>query len=235
LKPAFYEISSWKKRNAGLCPGTGADGPREITGRSIRDPRVIAAMQKIPRHIFMPEALRGQSYGDSALPIGEGQMISQPYIVAYMSEALGLQGHERVLEIGTGSGYQTAVLSRLGGRIYSVERIRSLLEQARKVLDLLECRNVITRLFDGSYGWKDEGPFDAILVTAAAPAVPRPLMEQLKVGGRMIVPIGSRDSQRLVRFHRGPRGLQEEELQECHFVALVGEHGWEKTPKRNVS
>ena len=206
----------------------------DLAKRGIKDARVLEAFRLVQRELFVPDKLLGFAYEDSPLPIGESQTISQPYIVAYMSEALGLQGHERVLEIGTGSGYQTAVLSRLGGRIYSVERIRSLLEQARKVLDLLECRNVITRLFDGSYGWKDEGPFDAILVTAAAPAVPRPLMEQLKVGGRMIVPIGSRDSQRLVRFHRGPRGLKEEELQECHFVALVGEHGWEKKPKRNV-
>ena len=138
----------------------------QVVGRGIKDPRVIAAMEQVPRHLFVPESLQGQAYGDRALPIGEGETISQPFIVAFMSEAMGLSGSGRVLEIGTGSGYQTAILARLADRVYSVERIRSLLEKARKSFDHIQCRNVITRLFDGSYGWKEESPFDAIFVTA---------------------------------------------------------------------
>jgi len=200
----------------------------QIIGQNIKDPRVIEAMRKVPRHFFVPEALRGQAYGDSALPIGEGQTISQPHTVAYVCEALKLGGRERVLEIGTGSGYQAAVLAQLAERVFSVEKIRSLLERARKVLDQIQCQNVITRLFDGSYGWKEEGPFDAILVTAGAPFIPPPLLDQLKVGGRMIIPVGERNSQNLVRIHRGPEGFAEENLMTCNFVALVGKYGWVK-------
>ena len=200
----------------------------QIISRGIKDLRVIDALKQIPRHLFIPDALHGQAYGDFALPIGEGQTISQPYMVAYMSENLGLRGEERVLEIGTGTGYHTAVLSHLCGRVYSVERIRSLLEQARRVLERMQCQNVMTRLFDGSHGWKEEAPFDAILVTAGAPSLPRPLLEQLKIGGTMVIPVGSRNSQRLLKIRRGPEGLLEEDLMECNFVALVGEHGWAK-------
>ncbi len=203
----------------------------QILSRGIKDPKVLEAMETVPRHLFVPDALRGQAHSDIALPIGEGQTISQPFIVAYMTEALRLRGSERVLEIGTGSGYQAAVLSCLADRVYSIERIRALLERARKALDLIQCRNVITRLFDGSLGWKEEGPFDAILVTAAAPAIPHPLLEQLKAGGRLIVPVGEKGGQRLLRVQRGPNGFSKEDLIECNFVALVGEHGWEKTKK----
>lgn len=200
----------------------------QIIARGIKDPRVIDAMKQVPRHLFIPEALLGQAYGDFALPIGEGQTISQPYMVAYMSQNLDLRGDERVLEIGTGTGYHTAVLSQLGERVYSIERIRSLLERARRILDQIQCRNVITRLFDGSHGWKEEAPFDAILVTAGAPSIPRPLLEQLKIGGTMVIPVGSRNSQKLLKIRRSPRGFLEEDLMDCNFVALVGEHGWEK-------
>lgn len=200
----------------------------QIIGQGIKDPRVIEAMRKVPRHLFVPEALQGQAYGDSALPIGEGQTISQPHMVAYVGEALSLGGRERLLEIGTGSGYQAAILAHLAERVYSVEKIRSLLERARKILDQIQCQNVITRLFDGSYGWKEEGPFDAILVTAGAPFVPPPLLEQLKVGGRMIIPVGERSLQKLVRIHRVPQGFTEENLIACNFVALVGKYGWGK-------
>jgi protein-L-isoaspartate(D-aspartate) O-methyltransferase len=203
----------------------------QIIGRGIKDPRVIEVMLKVPRHIFLPEALLGQAYGDSALPIGEGQTISQPYMVAYLSEALGLRGKEKVLEIGTGSAYQAAVLACLAERVYSTERIRSLLEKARKNLDQVRCHNVITRLADGSYGWEEEAPFDAILVTAGSPSLPRPLTAQLKVGGTMVVPVGNRNVQRLIRIRRDPGGFVEEELIECNFVDLVGEYGWAKRGK----
>ncbi len=203
----------------------------QATNRGIKDRRVIEAIRRVPRHLFIPEALQGQAYGDCALPIGEGQTISQPYMVAYMSEALELQGKERVLEIGTGSGYQAAVLSHLVERVYSVERIRSLLEKARKTLDQIQCRNVITRLFDGSWGWQEEAPFDVILVTAGAPSVPPPLIEQLKIGGTLIIPVGGRNAQTLVRIRREREGYVEEDLKECNFVVLVGEHGWGKREK----
>ena len=203
----------------------------QIIARGIKDPRVIEAMQQVPRDLFVPEALVGQAYGDFALPLGEGQTISQPYMVAYMSESLELSGKERVLEVGTGTGYQTAVLSRLAERVYSMERIRSLLERARKILEQIQCRNVITQLSDGSYGWKEEAPFDAIMVTAGSPSLLEPLMEQLRVGGTMVIPIGSRNVQRMVRVRRGAHGFSEENLMECSFVALVGDHGWPKREK----
>jgi len=200
----------------------------QILGRKVHDRRVVEAMLKIPRHLFVPEALASQAYADSALPIGEKQTISQPFMVAFLSQALKLKGKERILEIGTGSGYQAAVLSCLAGRVYSIERIRSLLERARKTLDRIPCRNVLTRLFDGTYGWKEEGPFDAILVTAGAPAVPKALVEQLKVGGVLVIPVGTRKEQKLLRLRRGPEEVSQEILIDCHFVDLVGEHGWEK-------
>jgi protein-L-isoaspartate(D-aspartate) O-methyltransferase len=206
----------------------------QIIRRGIRDGRVIAAMLQVPRHLFIPEALLGQAYGDSALPIGEGQTISQPYMVAYLCEKLALRGKEKVLEIGTGSGYQAAVLARLAERVYSTERIRSLLEKARKAFDRIRCHNVVTRLSDGSYGWEEEAPFDAILSTAGAPSLPRPLMDQLKRGGTMVVPVGDRNCQRLIRVRREAGGFTQEELIECNFVNLVGEHGWGKKGREPV-
>ena len=203
----------------------------QIIDRGIKDPRVIEAMRKIPRHLFVPDALLGRAYGDTALPIGDGQTITQAYMVAYMSEALGLQGSERVLEVGTGSGYQAAVLACLAERVYSVERIRSLLERARKTLDRIHCHNVVTGLSDGSYGWQEEAPFDAILITAGAPSLPQPLVDQLKTGGTMVIPVGERNSQRLIRVRKDSRGWSEEDLMECNFVALVGEYGWAKREK----
>src|SRR3972149_7851141 len=203
----------------------------QIIARGIQDPRVIAVMQQVPRDLFVPEALAGQAYGDFALPLGEGQTISQPYMFAFMSEGLELSGKERVLEVGTGTGYQTAVLSQLVERVYSLERIRSLLEKARKILDRIQCRNVITQLSDGSYGWKEEAPFDAIMVTAGSPSLPEPLLEQLKVGGTMVIPVGGRNVQRLIRVRRSAHGFLEENLMECSFVALVGDHGWPKREK----
>ena len=201
--------------------------------KGITDANVLQAMDRVPRHLFLDSSFLEYAYQDKAFPIGSGQTISQPFMVAYMSEALMLRGDERVLEIGTGSGYQTAILAKLADRIYSVERIRSLLERARKNFDQLQCRNVMTRLFDGSYGWKEEGPFDAILVTAGAPSLPSPLMEQLKIGGVLVIPVGDKNSQRLLRVRRKKRGFYEEDLRECSFVALVGEHGWEKSARKD--
>jgi protein-L-isoaspartate(D-aspartate) O-methyltransferase len=200
----------------------------QVKGRGINDPRVISAMAEVPRHLFVPASLQSQAYRDIALPIGEGQTISQPYMVALMSAALELKGKERVLEIGTGSGYQTAILSKLAERVYSVERIRSLLERARKILDQLHCHNVLTRLFDGSLGWKEEAPFDAILVTAATDSPPPPLLQQLKEGGIMVVPIGSAQTQKLIRIRRRIKSFIQEELGECQFVAMIGRHGLTK-------
>jgi protein-L-isoaspartate(D-aspartate) O-methyltransferase len=205
----------------------------EVIGRGIRDPRVIEAMLKVPRHLFLPEGLLGQAYGDTALPIGDGQTITQPYMVAFLCEALALGGTEKILEVGTGSGYQAAVLACLADRVFSVERIRSLLEKARKNLDRVHCHNVMTKLSDGGYGWKEEAPFDAILVTAGAPSIPRPLVDQLKVGGTMLIPLGERKAQRLTRIRRTSHGFSREELMECNFVSLVGEHGWVQREKRS--
>ncbi len=201
----------------------------QVKGRGITDPRVISAMEEIPRHLFVPESLQSQAYRDTALPIGEGQTISQPYMVALMSAALELKGKEKVLEIGTGSGYQTAILSKLAERVYSVERIRALLERARKILDQLQCYNVLTRLFDGSLGWQEEAPFDAILVTAATNSPPPPLLQQLKEGGIMVIPIASGSSQRLIRLRRRLRKFVQEDLGECQFVAMVGKFGLTKS------
>jgi protein-L-isoaspartate(D-aspartate) O-methyltransferase len=203
----------------------------QIVDRGIRDPRVIEAMRKIPRHLFVPDALLGRAYGDTALPIGDSQTITQPFMVAFMSEALGLGGKERVLEVGTGSGYQAAVLACLAERVYSVERIPSLLERARKTLDRVNCLNVVTKLSDGSYGWQEEAPFNAILITAGAPSLPQPLMDQLKTGGIMVIPVGERNGQRLIRVRKNSRGFSQEELLECNFVSLVGEFGWAKREK----
>jgi protein-L-isoaspartate(D-aspartate) O-methyltransferase len=194
---------------------------------------VIEAMLKVPRHLFLPEGLLGQAYGDTALPIGEGQTITQPYMVAFLCQALVLRGTEKVLEVGTGSGYQAALLACLADRVYSVERIRSLLERARKAFDLVHCHNIVTKLSDGSYGWKEEAPFDAVLVTACAPSLPEPLADQLKVGGTMVIPIGDRKGQRLTRIRRNSHGFSREDLMECNFVSLVGGHGW--TPKERRS
>ncbi len=203
----------------------------QIQDRGVCDVRVLKAMAAVPRHLFVDEGLIDQAYNDSPLPIGEHQTISQPYIVALMTEALELKGKERVLEIGTGSGYQTAVLACLADRVFSVERIASLAANARKILDKLNLYNVAIRVGDGSYGWKEEAPFDAIITTAAAPEIPQYLVEQLAVGGRIVVPIGSRDVQTLYKLTRSvenPQELKKEDLGGCRFVSLIGESGWGK-------
>ena len=201
----------------------------QLRGRGIRDERVLAAMARIPRHLFVQEALAARAYGDFPLPIGDGQTISQPYMVGLMSEALGLRGSERVLEIGTGSGYQTAVLAELAGKVLSVERVRSLADRSLRLLGDLGYYNVRVRTGDGSLGWPEEAPFDAILVTAGAPQVPTPLVEQLGQAGRMIVPVGTVGAQTLRRITQGPHGPVVEDLVGCVFVKLVGERGWPDT------
>jgi protein-L-isoaspartate(D-aspartate) O-methyltransferase len=202
----------------------------QIRSRGIKDMRLLKLMEKIPRHLFVEEAMMDQAYNDNPLPIGERQTISQPYIVALMTEALALTGKEKVLEIGTGSGYQTAILAELAYRVCSIERIASLAGMARKTLDYLNAFNVAIRVGDGTYGWKEEAPFDAILVTAGAPKVPPILVEQLGVGGRLVIPVGSRSTQTLLKVTRLSENIEDvkkEDLGGCRFVDLIGEHGWE--------
>ena len=201
----------------------------QIRARGVTDERVLAAMAKIPRHLFIDEALIEQAYNDNPLPIGKSQTISQPYIVALMTAALKMTGKEKVLEIGTGSGYQTAILAELAEQVFSIERIAQLAAGARKRLDALNCFNVAMRVGDGTYGWREESPFDGIMVTAGAPKVPTILLEQLAVGGRLVIPTGGRISQELLRVTRMSADLNEvktEVLCGCRFVDLIGEHGW---------
>jgi len=198
----------------------------QLIPRGINNQRVLAAMGKIPRHLFVEEALWGEAYSDYPVPIGERQTISQPYIVALMTQALELEGREKVLEIGTGSGYQTAILAELSRKVYSIERIRPLFQKARRVLDQLKYFNVVIKVNDGTQGWAEEGPFDAIMVTAASPEIPPPLLEQLDLKGRIVIPIGDRYSQSLKKIVRTEEGFQEEDLGGVRFVSLIGEHGW---------
>jgi len=198
----------------------------QIIGRGIKDPRVIAAMKKVPRHLFVEEALQSQAYGDHPLPIGEKQTISQPYIVGLMTEALKLEGREKVLEIGTGSGYQTAILAQLAAKVFSIERIRSLAIKARKLIYELGYLNVEIKFSDGTAGWPEESPFHAIIVTAGAPEVPQPLVGQLAIGGRLVVPVGDPYSQDLLRIIKTEEGMKKEDLGGCRFVKLIGRHGW---------
>ena len=201
----------------------------QIRARSITDARLLKVMETIPRHLFVDEGLIDQAYNDNPLPIGEKQTISQPYIVALMTQALELNGRERVLEIGTGSGYQTAILAKLADRVFSIERVATLAARARKILDQLNCYNVAIRVGDGSYGWKEEAPFNAIITTAAVPAIPGYLVDQLAPGGRLVVPVGSRDMQTLYKLTRSaenPDEIKKEDLGGCRFVSLIGESGW---------
>ena len=198
----------------------------QLIPRGIKDERVLEAMGKIPRHRFIEEALTGEAYNDHPVPIGEKQTISQPYIVALMTETLELKGDENTLEIGTGSGYQTAILAELSSRVYTVERIKSLLVNARKLLAELGYSNILFKAFDGTLGWNEYAPFDAIMVTAGAPSLPGPLMDQLADNGRMIVPVGDRYSQELIKVIRKGNSLKQENLGGCRFVNLIGVHGW---------
>jgi protein-L-isoaspartate(D-aspartate) O-methyltransferase len=193
----------------------------------IQDPRVLAAMADVPRHLFVPEALQGRAYGDHALPIDANQTISQPYIVARMTELLECDRSSRVLEIGAGSGYQTAVLARVAGQVYAIERIAELARQAQARIRSLGIYNATVKCFDGTMGWSAHAPYDAVLVAAGGPEVPEPLTAQLKVGGRLVIPVGaSRESQKLVRVVRTEDGYQTEEHGSCAFVPLIGRYGW---------
>ena len=198
----------------------------QLIPRGIHSPQVLDAMRKVPRHLFVDEALWAQAYEDHPLPIGEGQTISQPYMVAIMSDAVGLTGTEKVLEIGTGSGYQTALLAKLCDWVYSIERLDRISRRAQRVLEKLGIFNVNLKVGDGTKGWPDQAPFDAIMVTAGAPVAPDPLKAQLAQGGRLVVPVGDRFTQELLRITRKGDEFITEHLGGCRFVDLIGEHGW---------
>jgi protein-L-isoaspartate(D-aspartate) O-methyltransferase len=199
----------------------------QIVSRGIKDPKLIAAMKKIPRHLFVEEALQNQAYSDHPLPIGEKQTISQPYMVALMTEALLLTGKEKVLEIGSGSGYQTAILAELSEKVFSIERIRSLAIRARKLVYELGYFNVEIKIFDGTLGWMEESPFDAIMVTAGSPDIPQSMIDQLAMGGRLVIPVGDAHTQDLLRVTKIEGGIKKEDLGGCRFVKLIGKYGWE--------
>jgi protein-L-isoaspartate(D-aspartate) O-methyltransferase len=200
----------------------------QLIPRGIHDPKTLAAMRKVPRHLFVEEALKNQAYGDFPLPIGRGQTISQPYIVALMTQALDLKGHESVLEIGTGSGYQAAILAQICAKVYTIERIDSLLVQARKVFDSLHYLNILTKLDDGTNGWSEYAPYDAIIVTAGGPRVPEPLLDQLADPGTLVIPVGDRGVQDLRRVTKKDEQLTEKTIEFVRFVSLIGDHGWER-------
>jgi protein-L-isoaspartate(D-aspartate) O-methyltransferase len=215
-------------------PAAGFRVPRErmverLRGHyGIRDERVLRVMSEVPRHLFVPEALQGRAYGDHALPIAANQTISQPYIVARMTELLELDERSRVLEIGAGSGYQTAVLARLAAQVYAIERIGELARAAQARIRQLNIYNATVKCFDGTLGWEAHAPYDAILAAAGGPDIPHPLRAQLKAGGRLVIPIGAtREAQRLVRVLRTDDGYEEQDHGACAFVPLIGRHGWQ--------
>ena len=197
--------------------------------KGIKDLAVLRAFQMTPRHAFVPTGLRHRAYEDTALPIGNGQTISQPYVHARYLELLRLNGKERVLEVGTGSGYQTALLSHLAEQVFTIERIPALYQQAREAIQRCGVRNVSMLMGDGTLGWREYAPYDAILVSAGAPSVPQPLVDQLAAGGRMVAPVGDRELQRLVLVERQTGGgVETQDLDPVRFVPLLGTHGWRK-------
>jgi protein-L-isoaspartate(D-aspartate) O-methyltransferase len=213
-KPIDYRLAREKMVKNQLMP------------RGIKDAGVLKVMGKIPRDRFVEEALVGEAYNDHPLPIGHGQTISQPYIVALMTEALELTGKENTLEIGTGSGYQTAILADLSEKVYTIERIRPLLVKARNTLAELGYNNILFKAFDGTLGWKEYEPYDAIMVTAGAPKIPQPLLDQLAEDGRLVIPVGNKFSQELIKVTRKKGNYLQENLGGCRFVDLVGVYGW---------
>lgn len=206
----------------------------QIERRGVRDPRVLEALRTVPRHRFVKKHLQNQAYGDHALPTGSGQTISQPYIVARMTELLELDEEDSVLEIGTGTGYQTAVLACLARRVYSLERVPELARTAIQRMRELELENVKIQIFDGTVGWSEFAPYDAILVTAGAPRVPQPLLDQLAAGGRLVIPEGELHHQQLVVYRKDREGGVHRELREpVAFVPLIGRHGWSADGERS--
>jgi protein-L-isoaspartate(D-aspartate) O-methyltransferase len=200
----------------------------QLVSRGIYDQRVLAAMGEVPRHLFVDDAMQGNAYGDHPLPIVDGQTISQPFIVAYMTQALQLTGTEKVLEIGTGSGYQAVILSRLCTKLYTVERLNSLLASSRRLFDRLRCYNIQSKLDDGTLGWPEYALYDAIMVTAGGPEIPDPLVAQLADPGRMVIPVGDQDEQELQLVTKKDGLVQVELLERVRFVNLIGEYGWNK-------
>ncbi len=198
----------------------------QLMPRGISDTDVLRAMAEVPRHLFVDSAQQASAYGDHPLPIGGDQTISQPLVVAAMTQVLQLTGSEKVLEIGTGSGYQAAILSRLCEKVYTVERINTLLAGARKLFDKLRYYNILARLDDGTMGWQEYAPYDAIIVTAGGPEIPRPLIDQLADPGRMVIPVGDREVQELHFVQKVNGEVKIEKLESVRFVSLIGEHGW---------
>ena len=202
---------------------------RLVASRGVEDSRVLQAMRDIRRHVFVPGEIRSQAYGDHALPIGSSQTISQPYVVAQMTALLDIQAEHSVLEVGTGSGYQTAILAKLARRVFSLERVSKLAQRAIQRMRELGLDNVKIQTFDGSVGWSEMAPFDRIIVTAGAPSAPKPLLEQLAVGGKMVIPEGGRELQRLVVYRKTKRGTRREEGEAVVFVPLIGRYGWQES------
>lgn len=199
---------------------------RHVKARGIKDERVLQAMREVPRHLFVPQLVAAKAYGPGALPIGAKQTISQPYIVARMIELLALTGKEKVLEIGTGTGYQAVVLAKLCAKVFSIERVNELALRAAELIRALRIHNASVKVFDGTYGWSDQAPFDRIIVAAAGPSVPDPLVQQLARGGRMVIPIGAEGAQRLALVTRVGTRVQVEDCGAAEFVPLVGKFGW---------
>jgi protein-L-isoaspartate(D-aspartate) O-methyltransferase len=201
---------------------------RHIAARGIKDPRILQAMREVPRHLFVPATVASKAYGASALPIGAKQTISQPYIVARMIELLDLHGTEKVLEIGTGTGYQAVVLSKLAAKVFSIERINDLAMKASQIIRELKIHNLSVKVFDGTYGWSDQAPFDRIIVAAAAPSVPEPLVQQLARTGKLVIPIGEEKAQRLALVTRVGTRIQIEDCGAAEFVPLVGRFAFQE-------
>jgi protein-L-isoaspartate(D-aspartate) O-methyltransferase len=198
----------------------------QLLDRGIKDLALMEVMSRVPRHLFVDSSLQQRAYGDCPLPIGESQTISQPYIVASMTEALHLKGEERVLEIGTGSGYQTAILAEMASQVFTIERIRPIVQKTKALLNGLRYENIVFKVFDGTYGWRDQSPFDAILISAATPSIPKALIEQLADRGRLVAPVGDRESQKLTVLSKIGSRLVSREKESCKFVPLIGKFAW---------
>ena len=201
---------------------------RHVAARGVSDARILQAMREVPRHLFVAPVVASKAYGPNALPIGANQTISQPYIVARMIELLDVSGTEKVLEVGTGTGYQAVVLSKLAARVFSIERVNELAARASELIRSLKISNISVKVFDGTFGWSDQAPFDRIIVAAAAPEVPQPLVQQLARTGIMVLPIGSEKNQRLARVRRVGTSVQIEDCGGAEFVPLVGRYGWKE-------